>query len=47
MRNPFRHDEILDIDLPKPKGGCALFLLILGALGGAAYYGVAGFLERI
>ena len=47
MDNPFKTGEFIPDSLPKPKGGCALFLFILGALGGVAYYGVTGFLERI
>jgi hypothetical protein len=52
MRNPFKKGEILD---DGGQGGCikqafsivVLIVVVLGAFGGAAWYGVTGFLERI
>lgn len=45
MHNPFKNGEFIP-STPK-KGGCALFLFILGAFGGAAWYGVSEFLARV
>ena len=46
MDNPFKTGEFIPSS-PKKGSGCALFLFILGALGGAAYYGVSEFLARV
>lgn len=47
MKSPFRRDEFIPADIPKPRGGCVVFLIALIGTASLAYYGASGFLAQI
>lgn len=47
MKNPFKRDEFIPADIPKPRGGCVVFLIALAGTAGLAYYGVTGLLAQV
>lgn len=47
MKNPFKRDEFIPADIPKPRGGCAVFLIATIGTAGAALYGATEFLAHL